>query len=156
MLCCTGDQGSLFAAKRELVWAESAFVLEDPPHGSLLAIVACCCWGVPQGSSWTFPDAAVLVGGGGCWLTWGCPKSKSSKSLDGLVPSFFFASFLYYGQIWEHDEYDKFCSTYLDYIHSNKILNCTSNVTIKLTLLIFSRQARDACHRICFLFPPIN
>ena len=41
-------------------------------------------------------------------------------------------------------------------IHSNKILNCTSNVTIKLTLLIFSRQARDACHRICFLFPPIN
>ena len=38
----------------------------------------------------------------------------------------------------------------------NKILNCTSNVTIKLTLLIFSRQARDACHRICFLFPPIN
>ena len=44
----------------------------------------------------------------------------------------------------------------LIYIHSNKILNCTSNVTIKLTLLIFSRQARDACHRICFLFPPIN
>ena len=40
--------------------------------------------------------------------------------------------------------------------NSNKILNCTSNVTIKLTLLIFSRQARDACHRICFLFPPIN
>ena len=44
----------------------------------------------------------------------------------------------------------------LIYINSSKILNCTSNVTIKLTLLIFSRQARDACHRICFLFPPIN
>ena len=51
MLCCTGDQGSLLAAKRELLGAESEFVLEDPPHGSLLAIVTCCCCGVPQGSS---------------------------------------------------------------------------------------------------------
>ena len=71
--CCTGDHGSLFAGIRALLYGESTTLFVDdmtfagPPHGSLLAnVLIGCCLGVPHGSSWTDPEAAVLVGGGGC------------------------------------------------------------------------------------------
>ena len=73
----TGDHGSLTLVPG----AADAAPAADAPQGSTCCWGGCVCTGIPQGS--TLDEADVLCGGGGCAT--GFPKSKSKRSLEGLL-----------------------------------------------------------------------